>query len=150
MSDADATFDSVPAALEPPSPPSAPSSAQAVPRASDTVEVLVTLAVGGGPYHYRVPARLAARANVGARVMVRFGNKPIVGVIVRAGTQPPEDLKRLIDLTDVLDDVPALPVELVDLCLWIANYYEAAPGGGVKDALPPRRTGEGGRGARAP
>ncbi|MEO8554693.1 MAG: primosomal protein N', partial [Kofleriaceae bacterium] len=103
---------------------------------SDTVEVLVTLAVGGGPYHYRVPARFATRARVGARVMVRFGNKPIVGVIVRAGTPPPPDLKKLIDLTDVLDDVPALPVELVDLCLWIANYYEAAPGEVIKAALP--------------
>ena len=126
---------SVPAAVEHSSPSSPPPVSAGV-RASETVEVLVTLAVGGGPYHYRVPPRLAARAKVGARVMVRFGNKPIVGVIVRAGTQPPPDLKKLIDLTDVLDEVPALPIELVDLCLWIANYYEAAPGEVIKAALP--------------
>ena len=101
----------------------------------DTVEVLVTLAVPG-QYHYRVPARLAARARVGARVLVRFGNKPVTGVIVRAGTPPPAALKKLIDLSDVLDVEPALSVELIELCQWIASYYEAPPGEVIKAALP--------------
>ena len=89
-----------------------------------------------GAYHYRVPARLAARARVGARVLVRFGGKQITGVIVRTGTPPPAELKKLLDITDVLDDEPALSAELVELCLWIASYYEAPPGEVIKAALP--------------
>jgi primosomal protein N' (replication factor Y) len=101
----------------------------------DTVEVMVTLAVWGA-YHYRVPARFATRAVVGARVLVRFGGKVVTGVIVRAGTPVPTELKKLLDLTDVLDDEPSLSAELLELCQWMSNYYEAPPGEVIKGALP--------------
>ncbi|HET9991503.1 MAG TPA: hypothetical protein VFQ65_23400, partial [Kofleriaceae bacterium] len=97
--------------------------------------MLVTVAVPGA-YHYRVPARFAATARVGARVLVRFGGKQITGVIARTGTPPPPDLKKLLDISDVLDDEPALSPELVELCVWIASYYEAPPGEVIKGALP--------------
>ena len=101
----------------------------------DTAEVLVTAPVPGS-FHYRVPARFAATARLGARVLVRFGGKQITGVIMRTGTPPPPELKKLLDITDVLDDEPALSAELLDLCLWIASYYEAPPGEVIKAALP--------------
>jgi primosomal protein N' (replication factor Y) len=100
----------------------------------DVVEVAVTLPVAGR-YHYRVPARLRPRAQVGARVLVRFGGKKVTGVVVRAEAQPPPDVT-LVDVSDVLDDEPALPAELVELCLWIADYYEAPPGEVMRAALP--------------
>ncbi|HEY3803639.1 MAG TPA: primosomal protein N' [Kofleriaceae bacterium] len=100
----------------------------------DIVEVAVTLPVAGR-YHYRVPAQLRPRAQVGARVLVRFGGKKVTGVVVRADAQPPPDLT-LVDVSDVLDDEPALPAELVELCLWIADYYEAPPGEVMRAALP--------------
>ena len=132
-------------AVPDPSPHSAPPQVGATPALGalpaaaaaphDTAEVLVTLAVPGS-YHYRVPARFAATARVGARVLVRFGGKQITGVIWRTGTPPPPELKKLLDITEVLDDQPALSPELVDLCLWIASYYEAPPGEVIKSALP--------------
>ena len=100
----------------------------------DVAEVAVTLPVAGR-YHYRVPARLRARARVGARVLVRFGGKKVTGVVVRAEAAPPPDVT-LVDVSDVLDDEPALPPELVELCLWIADYYEAPPGEVLRAALP--------------
>ncbi|MFT3691537.1 MAG: primosomal protein N' [Kofleriaceae bacterium] len=103
--------------------------------ARDTVEVLVPVAVAGR-YHYRVPPHFAARAKVGARVLVRFGGKVHTGVIARVGTTPPAEVKRLLNVTDVLDEDPALSQELVDLCMWIASYYEAPPGEVIKAALP--------------
>jgi primosomal protein N' (replication factor Y) len=120
-------------AVTDPSAPQVPSGLQAIPH--DTAEVLVTAPVPGS-YHYRVPARFAATARVGARVLVRFGGKQITGVIMRTGTPPPAVLKKLLDITDVLDDEPALSPELLDLCLWIASYYEAPPGEVIKAALP--------------
>ncbi len=109
--------------------------AAATPAGANTVEVIVTLAAPG-LYHYGVPLRFRARARVGARVMVRFGNKPVMGVIARVGTPVPPEIKKLLDLTDVVDDEPALSAELVELCQWIAGYYEAPPGEVIKAALP--------------
>jgi len=97
-------------------------------------EVAVTLPVPGR-YHYLVPAQLAARTRVGARVLVRFGNRKVTGVVVPQTSKPPLGIK-LVPLSDVLDDEPALSTELVDLCLWIADYYEAPPGEVMRAALP--------------
>ena len=98
------------------------------------VEVCVPLPVHGR-FHYRVPPHLAGRAQVGARVLVRFGRQKVTAVVVRTGTPAPEGVMP-IDISEVLDDEPALPLELVDLCLWIADYYESYPGEALKSALP--------------
>src|SRR5688500_6498646 len=97
-------------------------------------EVAVTLPVPGR-YHYLVPETLAARARIGARVLVRFGNRKVTGVVVPTTARPPAGVK-LVPLSDVLDDQPSLSTELVDLCLWVADYYEAPPGEAIKAALP--------------
>src|SRR5689334_16567943 len=102
--------------------------------AGQFTEVAVTLPVAGR-FHYRVPPHLAARARVGARVLVRFGTRKVTGVVVRADATPPADVSP-VELRDVLDDEPALPAELVELCMWIADYYEAPPGEVVRAALP--------------
>jgi primosomal protein N' (replication factor Y) len=103
-------------------------------RSLDIAEVAVTLPVPGR-YHYVVPETLAARARVGARVLVRFGTRKVTGVIVPPATAPPAGIK-LVPVSDVLDDQPSLSAELVDLCLWVADYYEAPPGEAIKAALP--------------
>ncbi len=100
----------------------------------ELIEVCVTLPVPGR-YHYRVPPHLAGRAPVGSRVLVRFGKQKITGVVVRTNTPAPEGVKP-IDLSEVLDEHPALSAELVELCLWIADYYEAPPGEALRAALP--------------
>ncbi len=98
----------------------------------DVAEVAVTLPVPGR-YHYLVPKALAGRTRVGARVLVRFGGQKVTGVVVPGTSRPPVGVK-LVPLSDVLDE-PLSP-ELVELCLWIAEYYEAPPGEVMKAALP--------------
>jgi primosomal protein N' (replication factor Y) len=68
-------------------------------------------------------------------VLVRFGTRKITGVVVPTTTTPPVGVK-LVHVSDVLDDQPSLSPELVDLCLWVADYYEAPPGEAIKLALP--------------
>jgi primosomal protein N' (replication factor Y) (superfamily II helicase) len=102
--------------------------------AAQYAEVAVTLPVAGR-FHYRVPPHLASRARVGARVLVRFGPRKVTGVVVREGAVPPEGVSP-VDLTEVLDEEPALSRELVELCLWVAEYYEAPPGEVMRAALP--------------
>ncbi len=97
-------------------------------------EVAVTLPVPGR-YHYLVPTTLASRARVGARVLVRFGKQKVTGVVVPSVSKPPVGVK-LVPLSDVLDQEPALSPELVELCLWVAEYYEAPPGEVMRAALP--------------
>ncbi|MEO8702394.1 MAG: primosomal protein N' [Kofleriaceae bacterium] len=104
-------------------------------RAVAYVEVAVTLPVANR-FTYRVPAYLAERARVGARVLVRFGPRKVTGVVVREAVEPPPGITP-VDLTDVLDATePALSHELVELCLWVADYYEAPPGEVMRAALP--------------
>jgi primosomal protein N' (replication factor Y) len=110
------------------------SRAGSVVSAPELIEVCVTLPVPGR-YHYRVPPHLAGKAPVGSRVLVRFGKQKVTGVVVRADTPAPEGVTP-IDLSEVLDDQPALPPELVELCLWMADYYEAPPGEALRAALP--------------
>jgi len=98
------------------------------------IEVAVPLPVPG-LFHYSVPGHLAARARVGARVLVRFGGRKVTGVVVRTDSPPPAGVAP-IAVSDVLDDQPALSSELVELCLWIADYYEAPPGEVIRGALP--------------
>src|SRR5688500_9320717 len=94
-------------------------------RVARFAEVAVTLPVSGR-VHYRVPAHLADRELVGARVLVRFGPRKVTGVVVRVDTAPPATVTP-VALSELLDEVPSLSGELVELCLWIADYYEAPP-----------------------
>jgi primosomal protein N' (replication factor Y) len=97
-------------------------------------EVAVTLPVNGR-YHYRVPGVLASRLHVGSRVLVRFGGQKVTGVVVQTDVTPPPGIK-VVDVSDVLDEGLALPADLVELCLWVSDYYEAPPGEVLRAALP--------------
>jgi primosomal protein N' (replication factor Y) len=102
--------------------------------AAPHVEVAVTLPVSQR-YTYRVPPTLVRRAVIGSRVLVRFGAKKVTGVVVRERVEVPEGVTP-VDLSEVLDDTPALPVDLVELCLWVSEYYEAPLGEVMRAALP--------------
>jgi primosomal protein N' (replication factor Y) len=88
-------------------------------------------------FTYLVPESLADRAVAGARVLVPFRNRALVGVIVEAARRAPED-KPLKELQDVLDPAPALPLRVVELGRWVANYYLAPEGEVFRGMLPPQ------------
>src|SRR4029078_4305795 len=66
---------------------------------------------------------------------VRFGTQKVTGVVLPPASKPPVGIK-LVPISEVLDDEPALSLELGELCLWIADYYEAPPGEVMRAALP--------------
>jgi primosomal protein N' (replication factor Y) (superfamily II helicase) len=99
------------------------------------VEVAVSVPVRG-TFTYSVPPALGAGAQVGSRVLVPFGpSRGVMGVIIGAASGAPAENTR--EVRELLDDLPPLDPALVDLCLWIADYYEAPPGEVVRTALPP-------------
>lgn len=80
-------------------------------------------------------------AQTGSRIVVPLGRKFVTGYIVglldelRAGTSLKEsDIK---DAREILDVVPLVTPELLQLTRWVAEYYLAPWGEVIKAALPP-------------
>jgi primosomal protein N' (replication factor Y) len=87
-------------------------------------------------FTYSVPESLREIAQPGARVLVPFRNKAMVGVVVEFTDRAPEGAK-IREITKALDRVPALTPKLIELGHWIANYYLAPVGEVFRAMLPP-------------
>jgi primosomal protein N' (replication factor Y) len=98
-------------------------------------EVAVQLPVHG-TFCYQVPPRLADRDLRGARVLVPFGNRGVAGVVVAVSDHPPPGVDKVRPIDALLADEAPVPAELLELCLWVASYYEAPPGEVLRAALP--------------
>jgi len=81
----------------------------------------------------------------GAIVQVRLGRSTTRGVVVEVGVDPPPGIT-LAAVGKVLDEIP--PV-LVDLALWIADYYGSTPARALELVAPVRRKPRGQRPAPA-
>jgi primosomal protein N' (replication factor Y) len=90
---------------------------------------------------YRIPDSLRSLARTGSRIVVPFGRKVITGYIVglldelRSGTSLEES--NIKDATNILDAIPLVTPELLELTRWVADYYLGAWGEVIKAALPP-------------
>ena len=85
------------------------------------------------PLTYRVPDGLVTPLP-GARVLVPLGTRTVTGCVVSRGATGDRNLK---DLIDVLDAEPFLPRDVLELALWVAEYYACGPGEAVAAAMPP-------------
>ncbi len=105
------------------------------------VSVALPVAVDRG-FTYACPARWGAAPEPGARVLVPFGSRGLVGVIRPAPAEAVEG-ERLREIHERLDppERPALTEDLVALCEWISNYYVAPIGEVYRLALPGLMTG---------
>jgi len=101
---------------------------------------------GLGRLTYRVPDGQAVPPK-GARVNVPLGGRMVMGCVIEphalmpafafpAAAGKPEG-GTLRDIGEVLDTDPYLPEHIVDLALWVADYYAAGPGDALSVALPP-------------
>ena len=80
--------------------------------------------------HYLVPGCFAAKVQPGSRVSVEVGKRKASGVVLRVGDSLP-DLPATItirEILDTVDELPAIPPDLLELCLWISSYYFYPPG----------------------
>jgi primosomal protein N' (replication factor Y) len=71
-------------------------------------------------FHYLIPAELRSEVQPGKKVQVSFGNRKVEGIIINITDNAPQ-----IDLKSVekVIDLPALPVDLLELARWIADTY---------------------------
>ncbi|MFB3855026.1 MAG: primosomal protein N' [Vicinamibacterales bacterium] len=107
---------------------------------------------------YSVPEELDL-PRPGCRVLVPVGRRTMTGVVIRTGSpdgpgaSAPAALPHaagrapgvgdignpspaIRDVSDVLDTEPFLPAAVVDLALWMADYYVCSPGEAVAAAMP--------------
>src|SRR5262245_48604147 len=71
----------------------------------------------------------------GVRVVAPLGSRLVTGVVVGeaehiAGSIAVKDIKKVVD-SDVY-----LPNDVIDLALWVAEYYAAGPGDAMATAMP--------------
>ncbi|HEY4581034.1 MAG TPA: hypothetical protein VIG89_08360 [Candidatus Acidoferrales bacterium] len=87
-------------------------------------------------FSYAVPVRLDELVVPGARVVVPFRNRAVIGLVLERSARRSE-IRTLKDVSEVLDPLPALPAHLVELGRWVANYYLAPAGETFRVMLPP-------------
>jgi primosomal protein N' (replication factor Y) (superfamily II helicase) len=114
-----------------------------VPSSTSGTDTIVAVAVpvpGLGLLRYRVPPPAPAPPK-GARVIVPLGGRTVTGCVVET---PVHDLipeKGIKDILEVVDDGPFLPEAVVDLALWVGDYYASGPGEALAVAMPPAARG---------
>jgi len=80
----------------------------------------------------------AMAAEAGDRVVVPFGARERVGVVVEIGDGSAVASARLKPATRILDDAPRLSAEWLDQMHFLSSYYQRPLGETVAGALPPR------------
>jgi primosomal protein N' (replication factor Y) len=98
---------------------------------------LVTARAVARPFTYEVPDDV----NVGAVVEVRFGNAKRRGLVVEVGVDAPEGVK-VAPIDRVVEE---LPPALVELALWVADYYGSTPARALALIAPLQRKPRGER-----
>ena len=83
---------------------------------------------------YSVPDNLPV-PEPGSRVLVPLGTRVVTGCIL--GSDDHCDQTDIKDLVDCLDTEPLLPVAVLALACWVAEYYACGPGQAIAAAMPP-------------
>ncbi len=72
----------------------------------------------------------------GSVVLVPFGQRQALGIVSSLDPAPGQSLSGLVDIKDIVD-YPAVQPPLIDLALWISDYYYCSPAAAMGLVLPP-------------
>ena len=72
----------------------------------------------------------------GTRVLLPFGSREMVGIVVSIENETDVPYEKLKPITQVLDRLPLIPQNVMDLCQWAAKYYHHSFGDTLIQALP--------------
>ncbi len=87
-------------------------------------------------FDYAVPDAIEVAA--GDRVMIPFGARQRLGVVIEVDAASKLPANRLKSLVAIRDDAPRLPREWLELMRFLAGYYQRPLGETVIASLPPR------------
>lgn len=75
------------------------------------------------PFDYEVPIEYQPWIEIGSRVGVPFGNRVLQGFVIGLSTDTEIDSKKLKAISQLLDPVPPLLPDLVQLSEWMSHKY---------------------------
>ena len=103
------------------------------PKPADRAVSVAVPVPGLGVLTYRAPA--GTTLHKGARVQVPLGGRRVVGCVIDpfAAAPPGQPLK---DIEQVIDQDAFVPPDVVDLAVWIGEYYMSGPGSVLALAMP--------------
>ncbi|HSZ13527.1 MAG TPA: primosomal protein N' [Solirubrobacteraceae bacterium] len=102
------------------------------------VEPITTARALRGPFDYRLPEALRDEVGVGSMLVVPFGRRQMLGVVVGlADSSGVAEEKLLAPLRALDEGRPALPADLVKLAEWIAAEYCSTIARALSLVLPP-------------
>ena len=79
-----------------------------------------------------------APAQIGDRVVVPFGARQQLGVVIEAQADSDVPVSRMKAITAIRDDAPRLPKDWLELMRFLAGYYQRPLGETLISSLPPR------------
>ena len=88
-------------------------------------------------FDYLVPSKLG-KATVGGRVLVPFGKKTVIGVVVKREKrlESKETNYILKPIKNIIDQYSVIDSEMMKVCLWASDYYEYPLGQVIFATLP--------------
>jgi primosomal protein N' (replication factor Y) (superfamily II helicase) len=87
-------------------------------------------------FDYRPPAGGAQTLHPGIRVLVPFGRRQLIGILVEVAAESAVALPKLKAAIDILDQHPVVDPVTFDLLRWAADYYHHPIGEVFAAALP--------------
>lgn len=72
----------------------------------------------------------------GCRVVVSFNRKELIGISGAIDPDAPDPKIRYKDIIEIIDHKPVLPLELMNLGVWIASYYQCSVAKALFAMLP--------------
>jgi primosomal protein N' (replication factor Y) (superfamily II helicase) len=105
------------------------------------VQPMTTARALRGPFDYRLPTELIGGVDVGSMLVVPFGSRQVLGVVVGlADSSDVAEDKLLAPLRALDEGLPTLPADLVALAEWIAAEYCSTVARALNLVLPPGAT----------
>lgn len=91
-------------------------------------------------FDYLAPAAMSdsdvQELSAGVLVRVPFGHRELIGVLLNTRSTTEYNRAKLRPAIAIIDTNPAIHGELLELCLWAAEYYQCPEGEALSAALP--------------
>ena len=85
-------------------------------------------------FDYLIPEKYAGILKAGYRVLVPFGSRGLIGVVVEI--QPRSEHDNLKTITEVVDQQPIFDTRVLLFTKWVSEYYLSSWGEVLEAALP--------------
>lgn len=93
-------------------------------------------------FTYAIPGEMEGTVGIGARVSVPFGRRKMTGYVVSLGAESPGGID-LRPISSVLDEIPLLTPQLLELASWMSRFYVQPAGIVLRTILPAGIRGKG-------